>query len=230
MSQKVFSGNKNVDTKIINQLDDKELQIVCQMNKYVNSICKDDNFWMNRFVNRFGEYLGNSQEIKETYLGNMTWEEYYKFIVQNLNKGNLEMLLKGISAPAFDILFEIQRYNTGLLERYIEENDLSKVMELVENTDPILLNIDDGLFEADVEIAKYLISQGAMPDEETVNIAMENNNLELVKLFMNSNPDITFDGLYIFYGEELNEFIGEEIKQNKLSKDKLKRIWDIILE
>ena len=46
-----FSGNKDTDFLILMQLNDRELGTVCQVNKYVRSLCEDDIFWMNRIIN-----------------------------------------------------------------------------------------------------------------------------------------------------------------------------------
>ena len=53
----MLTGNKDVDRKILNELEDKDLVNVCQANKQANSLCNDQVFWMNRVFDRFG-YVG----------------------------------------------------------------------------------------------------------------------------------------------------------------------------
>ena len=55
----MLTGNKNIDIKILNELEDVDLVKFCQVNKQVNSICNDQVFWMNRVFNRFGYVSGN---------------------------------------------------------------------------------------------------------------------------------------------------------------------------
>ena len=54
MASKGLSGNKETDFLILMQLTDYELTKVCQVNKYVNKLCNDDNFWRNRVLTKFG--------------------------------------------------------------------------------------------------------------------------------------------------------------------------------
>ena len=70
----MLTGNKNIDIKILNELEDVDLVKFCQVNKQANSICKDQVFWMNRVFNRFGYVGGN---ILRKYKGNKSWSEYY---------------------------------------------------------------------------------------------------------------------------------------------------------
>jgi hypothetical protein len=46
----VLSGNKDTDFIILQKLNDDELGKVCKVNKYVNSLCKDETFWMQRLL------------------------------------------------------------------------------------------------------------------------------------------------------------------------------------
>lgn len=81
---KVLSGVKPVDAKIIDLLSDYELGQVCLANKYVNEICKDDNFWMNRTIRVFGPILGSIEELR-TYKENRTWKEFYQYLAKLTN-------------------------------------------------------------------------------------------------------------------------------------------------
>ena len=75
----VLSGIKPVDAKIIDLLSDYELGKVCLANKYVNGICKDDNFWMNRTSRVFGPILGSIEELK-TYKEDRNWKDFYQYL------------------------------------------------------------------------------------------------------------------------------------------------------
>ena len=49
---KKFTGNKDIDNKILQDLDDKSLSQICQVNKYIYNLCKEEQFWTNRFVRK----------------------------------------------------------------------------------------------------------------------------------------------------------------------------------
>jgi hypothetical protein len=67
-----LTGIKDGDILILLQLKDRELGPVCQANKYVASLCKDDNFWKIRIVNKikraFENNLSKSSKIFTTNL------------------------------------------------------------------------------------------------------------------------------------------------------------------
>ena len=73
---KTLSGIKDVDSIIINQLNDYELGKVSQVNKYVNSICNDDTFWRNRTFEKFGNRL-KELDIDIRDYNKSNWREYY---------------------------------------------------------------------------------------------------------------------------------------------------------
>ena len=74
-----FTGNVNVDIGIINRLNDKELGQVCQVNRYANSLCKNENLWMNRILKYYPEAHKYKKEDK-------TWRDYYIQIASYLGK------------------------------------------------------------------------------------------------------------------------------------------------
>ena len=76
-SVKTLSNVKDVDLKILSELNDKDLFSFCIVNKYANKLCKDEHFWMNRFLNRFGE------PHKPDY---MSWRKYYLQVVKDINE------------------------------------------------------------------------------------------------------------------------------------------------
>jgi hypothetical protein len=84
----MFTGNKDTDKIILSQLDDYDLVNACATNKHLNEICKDESFWRNRTLKRFGPYLGDVNQIKE-YMkeANFTsWKKYYVYLVDFIEK------------------------------------------------------------------------------------------------------------------------------------------------
>lgn len=76
---KKLSGNKETNFLILMNLTDNELGKVCQVNKYINSLCNDDIFWMRRvyFINKYN--YNEALKMKQ-YLEFDTWKEYYLWL------------------------------------------------------------------------------------------------------------------------------------------------------
>lgn len=84
-----LTGNKDVDGLILMNLNDYELSRVCRVNKYVNSICNDDMFWLKRLLagTLYSEYdvpvdkidLESLRYIKD-YLEFKKWKKFYIFL------------------------------------------------------------------------------------------------------------------------------------------------------
>ena len=50
----MLTGIKDLDHKILNNLEDKDLVRVCQTNKRAQELCNDyDEFWLNRILSKF---------------------------------------------------------------------------------------------------------------------------------------------------------------------------------
>ena len=70
----MLTGIKDLDYKILNQLEDKDLVNICQTNKEAKTICDDQTFWLNRIVTRFPSVPS------EIFLKNKkgrSWADYY---------------------------------------------------------------------------------------------------------------------------------------------------------
>ena len=50
----LLTGNKDVDFKILSELEDKDLIKMCNINKEAMKICNNNqNFWLNRILLKF---------------------------------------------------------------------------------------------------------------------------------------------------------------------------------
>lgn len=72
---KIFTKNKQVDTIILNYLEDDELNNVCFINKYIYYICQTEDFWNYRFQKKYLKYLSNINILK--YKKEKNWKDYY---------------------------------------------------------------------------------------------------------------------------------------------------------
>lgn len=78
MSDKILTGVKDVDKKILQNLEDTDFMKapnICSLNDYIKSICDDDTFWMNRFILK-GYKLDKLNKIK----GDLSYKRLYEFI------------------------------------------------------------------------------------------------------------------------------------------------------
>lgn len=82
---RAFTGIKDVDMKILLEVNDRSLLNICLSNKYVNEICKSENFWRNRFFNK---YKSNASKIikpkdrswRDQYLQILIYKDYITHI------------------------------------------------------------------------------------------------------------------------------------------------------
>lgn len=73
-----LSGNKDTDYLILKNMDDETLLNYCVSDKYANQICKNEQFWKERF---YKNYLNNpdiSDKVKNVI---------QKIVVENLKVG-----------------------------------------------------------------------------------------------------------------------------------------------
>ena len=74
-----LTQNKDTDIIILQQLSDSELGKVCKVNKYVNSICNDDKFWLNRLIIKL-KFTGEEATKLRDYLGYNNFKELYVYL------------------------------------------------------------------------------------------------------------------------------------------------------
>ena len=88
----MLSGNKDTDFMILEKLTDNELIKVCAVNKYVRSLCSEDNFWMRRFHSANKYNYADALEMKN-YLEFSAWKEFYVWM-NNFKKNWLSQIEK----------------------------------------------------------------------------------------------------------------------------------------
>ena len=164
----MLTGNKDVDRKILNNLEDKDLVNVCQTNKQADSIC-NQVFWMRRVFNKFG-YVGG--DVLRKNKGNRSWSEYYikdlrKITPDNAKKymdhtSRLDYIIIAINIGS-DIRDEspgVMSYLNSTLDRAAMHGHLYTVKYLVSQGGDISLNDYNTLYMAEMfgheDVVKYL--------------------------------------------------------------------------
>jgi hypothetical protein len=77
---RMLTGDKNVDLLIMENLGDRDLFNFCISDKYAASLCKNEDFWRNRFMSRFGKTAGKYKPEKRT------WKNHYLKVVSVLDQ------------------------------------------------------------------------------------------------------------------------------------------------
>ncbi len=77
---KHFTKIKDVDMKILIYLHNYDLINICITCKYFLSLCRDNIFWMNKVLQRYSN-LGTVEQIRNDFLGNAIWRDYYFWLV-----------------------------------------------------------------------------------------------------------------------------------------------------
>ena len=78
----LLTGRKEINMKILSQLDDKDLVNFCKVNTKANEICRDQVFWMNRVFSRFPQV--NRDRLRNNK-GDRSWSDYYIYYLRKLN-------------------------------------------------------------------------------------------------------------------------------------------------
>ncbi len=204
----MLTGNKDVDRKILNELEDEDLVNVCQTNKKVQSLCNDQVFWMNRVFLRFG-YVGG--DILRKNKKDRSWSEYYIKDLRKINSTNADnKLMKGSRNGKLDHVIislkngaNIHARNDYAL-RYSSENGHIEVVKYLVELKPDGANIhtDDDYSlrwasrNGHLDIVKYLVElklDGAnihTRNDGALIWASFNGHLDIVKYLISHGANI----------------------------------------
>ena len=154
-----LTGNKNLDTLILENLDDKSLVNYRQLNKTANQIYNDQNFWFNRLRTRF-PYL-TLDEIQKSKNGR-SWSNYYIYLSQiDINKYYPKNIVEvKIATEKGDnsnkSLWDASYYGGLDVITYLIERGAN--VHYKHN-----IALKHAVSNGDKEMIKYLIEQGADP-------------------------------------------------------------------
>ena len=90
---------RDVDLKILSELDDRDLLNYCKTHKYGNELCNNEDFWRNRLQAKFP----GAEKYKSP---KRTWKNYYLKIIYYLNKYEslMEAMLAAVRRNEKDIV------------------------------------------------------------------------------------------------------------------------------
>ena len=167
----MLTGNKDVDRKILNELEDVDLVRACQVNKQADKICKDQVFWMNRLFQRFPEVPG---DVLRKNKGNRTWSDYYIHDLRKINKNNSEhyLIYGSINGRMDHILIalslgaNVHGENDDALRWASRNGHTETVKLLLDRGADIHARVDEALrwasYNGHTETVKLLLDRGAI--------------------------------------------------------------------
>ncbi len=198
----MLTGNKDVDRKILNNLEDEDLVNVCQVNKKAQLLCNDQVFWMNRVFLRFG-YVGG--DILRASKENRSWSEYYIKDLRKINKSNDQKYLwKGSRNGRLDqVIISLNvganihgKFDAAL--RYSSENGHTEVVKYLISAGANIHEWSDYALRwasrnGHLNIVRYLVNNGAnihADNDGALRLASQNGQIEVVKYLISAGANI----------------------------------------
>ncbi len=118
-----LSGDKNTDMIILMKLNDYELSRVCSVNKYINSICENKNFWNTRIRSFFNVNENELEELRR-YL-HMDGKELYVYLVsKTIGFNYVDLLIIFLLKYQSSINEIIEKALVEKLPKYINKEEL----------------------------------------------------------------------------------------------------------
>ena len=177
-----LTGIPEVDFRILNNLDVKDLVNACRINKYVNSLCQSDYLWQGRVADRY-------QQMKIQKPEAMTWQEYYfalpyfhprleakKFdqVVKDANYPILRSLIQlGFLAYIYLVIIRLQRLD--VLQGLDERNLLNLTPEQKQQF------TDEAIRRGNTQFLDWFATKGILPSPEAMQLAIRSRQLPSVQ-------------------------------------------------
>ena len=149
---KTLSGIKDIDLKILQELEDTDFDKVCSVNKYVKKLCDDETFWLNRLMRKMD--IEEIRDIKEDN-GKFLYKEIYRYLFMGDTRrvGILEAVKRG-NLYLFRKLWKPKNYDdTDILQAGDSVNrDIISYLFSTEKDPEITYDIGRNLLRADSEV------------------------------------------------------------------------------
>ena len=129
----ILTGNKDTDILVLMQLKDHELGPVCSANKYLNSICNDDKFWMNRIISNLERTCKEAKKsipyFKENDCSGIgenmgVFKDYFGFSTYRELNSYLQKFTKGMQYSIYSFVMSSDYYDKTINKIYRIQKDL----------------------------------------------------------------------------------------------------------
>lgn len=192
----MLTGVKDLDYKIMNNLDDKDIVNLCKVNKKSKEYFNDQKFWMSRTFQKYSEV---PPDILNKYKGSQAWSDYYIDQLRNIeySANALEGAMCGGRMDEVIILLTAgYRPRSRRIAICLIYNNLDMIQYFIDNNIPIDINL--GLTSAArdgfIEKVKYFVENGAdvnYSEGDPLYKAAVNNHLDVVKYLVEHGADIS---------------------------------------
>jgi hypothetical protein len=186
----MFTGNKDIDIKILLMLDDISLKNMLYVNKYIYSLI-NLSFWNNKIYNKFKITFSNIIIIKEE----KNEKELYFKLKESINKIEKDSVLKELFYKHYDNIFN-NFYIFNKIEQFIFDK------EKYEELEKLLSQIWDE------KIIKYFLNIVALKNGQRsdmdVSIYSENEQISICCMILELNYKTKLTRLLYKYLNDLD--------------------------
>jgi len=136
MDSIVLTGVKDLDYKIMNKLDDRDLISLCRTSKKADEYCNDQTYWMTRTLEK---YYYISPDILKRFKGDRSWSDYY---IQDLRRVTrpysfIAKAQLAIENGRLDHIMILYNYGIGVnvpsMIKYAEKNKQTEIVEYLKS-------------------------------------------------------------------------------------------------
>jgi hypothetical protein len=218
-----FTKIKDVNIKILLELDDYELNKICQANKYINTLCNDDYFWKFKLDQLVGMTLfpidlrNKGKEIYTNFKNFLDKQKIIEFpydeysdLLSKLEQDKFDYLsnwaTKNNYPSVLNLLIQLKHFphleyiNLAALKGNIEVLNVlgNYIKKLSPSNNPVML--------------KYL-SKDIFPNVKGANLANLNKQYEVLDLLkeFNIHPDYNYDDLVQYADDMYFKFRDDEL-------------------
>lgn len=212
-------GVKDLDYKVLNQLDDKSLVNFCKTNRQANTVCQNQDFWLQRIMSKFPEV---GIDILNRYKNNRSWSEYY---IQDLQinpynvitklmdasrNGRLDQVIISLNMDVVTPFLKMPtEISTEMKNRALafasDTGHLDVVRYLIEHgADMITPAVTWASQNGHVDVVRYLVSKGADITNEAFRWASAKGHLDVVRYFVENGADVTANNNEAIYWANRN--------------------------
>jgi hypothetical protein len=168
---------KNTDLLIFGNLNDRDLLNLCLTNKAANELCRDEDFWRNRFIKKWG-YSEKSE--------GRTWRNFYLTLLKYLDE--YAYFIKKYAKFFGNYVADM---NEHILRKVSYEEDIDIVRLMInkgaKNLDVALRIASE---KGNIEIIKLLLEKDDKLNFELPLIgAVKKGQLEVVKLLLKKEKE-----------------------------------------
>lgn len=125
-----LTGVLDLDLALLEELDDKDLEVICQVSDYVKELCEGDQLWINKTISKYGQTTFNQKPH------DMKPREYYS-LIQSVDGANLALvrndqpLLRTIVSQGYspDINLHIAHRFNGMNMRRLTQDATNFLLE-----------------------------------------------------------------------------------------------------